>query len=100
MVAEHVENAVVAAVAAAPDAAAFVVAGGGRSLPLVDAGDVHRRHAAHGSFDPVAIRIVQECGQTSRALFHFGQAVFVVEHQGVRRPGDGSRRLVAVAVVP
>lgn len=38
MIAEHVENAVVAAVAAAADAAAFAVAGGGRALPLVDAG--------------------------------------------------------------
>lgn len=99
MIAEHVEDTVVGRVAGAPQTAAFVVAGVGSALVLVDAGDVHRRCSADRAPDPVAIRVVEEGRQGRRSLLHLGQAVFIVEDEGIRRPGDGARRLVAVRVV-
>ena len=57
------------------------------------------RHATHRSFDAIAVRIIKEGCQRSRPLLHLGQAVFVVEDEGVGHAADGPAGLVAIAVV-
>ena len=99
MVTQHVEDAVVAAVAAPPQPASLVVAGVRCALPLVDTGDIDGRGSTDSSLDPVAVSVVQEGRQGRRILLHFGQAVFVVEDEGVGHAADGPAGLVAIAVV-
>ena len=99
MVAQHIEDAVVRRVAAAAQPAAFVVAGVSRALPLVDTGDIDGRGSTDSSLDAVAVGVVQERRQRRRSLLHLGQAVFVVEGEGIGDTADGPAGLVAVAVV-
>ena len=73
--------------------------GGGRRSRCRRGGVPRRGSDRCGALDAVAVGVVQERRQRRRSLLHLGQAVFVVEDEGVRRPGDGAGRLVAIAVV-
>ena len=60
MVAEQVENAVVAGIPCPAHGAAFIVERG-RSIPVfVEAGDIYRYYAVHRALHPVVICIVDE----------------------------------------
>ena len=73
--------------------------GGGRRGRCRRGGVPRRGSDRCGALDAVAVGVVQERRQRRRSLLHLGQAVFVVEDEGVGRSSDGSGRLVSVAVV-
>ncbi len=103
MVAQNVEDAVVAAVAAAPHGdgplCTRVVAGAGTALVFVDPTNIDGGHTTHGSLDAVAVGVVDEGGDGAAALLDRGDAVLVVEDQRVSHAANGARGLVAVGIV-
>ena len=103
MVAQEVEETVVAGVTAAPEGNrstwSGVVAGACPCLILVHAIDVDRGHAVDGSYNPVAVSVVDKLTDDRRPLLELGQPVLVVKIEGVRHAANSSTRLVAIGVV-
>ena len=98
MIAQCVEDAVVAGIAHPPERAALVVLGRRAVLPFVDARDVDGGDTRHSTLGPVAVRIVQE-RRADTAAGHGQQAVVVVEALGIGGPADGATGLIAHRVI-
>ena len=79
MVAQKIEAARVAGEAAAQEDPALIVADLGPTVVFVDAIDVGHCGPVHRPFDPIALGVIDEGGDSSRPLLDFGQPVLVAK---------------------